>query len=521
MNRKKIFPSWFYYLIPILLVAGAIILLAWLALRTTLQIEKARQQTIFDATFNLASERVDRLDKFMIAQDNAGAEDIKIENLQSIGSKWLENAARQTPTVRAILVIDSGHSDHDILSYISRAPGQEDEIFRKILLQRMIPLMNQSENTSELRHLHASIDQQSYLISYWQRNYLNRKYLIVLWHDVPRIVHEVFPQIYNELDKTNSRMNIIDEEGRIVFGPPIQVGEFTVGRPFPTTLYNWRLQIAFTKAEDLQKKVVRQHQIELAMVGTTSLIALAAILFGVVALLKDRKLAQLKSEFVANISHELKTPLSLIRMFGEMLLTGRAAEEKKKHYLEIITSESERLTDLIDNILDFAKIDQGKVKYDFLSTNLNLVFDKLKTSSLARAEREGIHLEWNIDLDLPSIECDKRAIELAISNLIDNAFKYGGSGKWIEVDARKSTLGLFISVKDHGPGILEKERNTIFDRFVRGNVAIKNRVRGSGIGLSLVKNIVLSHRGKIDIQSPIESGEGCSFTIELPLHRKN
>lgn len=354
----------YFAIVPSIVLS--VLVLGYIALRTTLQIEKARQQTVFDATLTLADERVDRLDKLIIAQDNVVAAHVDLSSLTNIARKWLPTAARETPTVRAILVLDMTHADHDVLAFASRAPGREDDTFRRLLHGRLFPHLNFSGDTDELRHLHQVIDQQSILISYWQRSYFSRRYLIVAWHDVPRLVHDIFPRLYGDIDRGNSRMNVIDEDGRIVFGPPIKGGEFTVGRPFPTTLYNWRLQIALTTADDLEDKVERQRLLELGMVAFAGVVVLVGMTIIVLASIKERHLAALKSDFVANVSHELKTPLALVRMFGEILLADRVpSDEKRRQYLQIIVSESERLTALIENVLDFAKVERGKAAYEF------------------------------------------------------------------------------------------------------------------------------------------------------------
>src|SRR6187431_3346086 len=159
MPRRALRERLFYFaLVPAIVVA--VLVLGGIALRTTLQIEKARQQTVFDATLTLADERVDRLDKLIIAQDNVVAAHVDLASLTNIARKWLPTAARETPTVRAILVLDMTHADHDVLALASRAPGREDDTFRRLLHGRLFPHLNLSGNTEELRHLHQVIDQQ-------------------------------------------------------------------------------------------------------------------------------------------------------------------------------------------------------------------------------------------------------------------------------------------------------------------------------------------------------------------------
>ncbi|MEO5731753.1 MAG: HAMP domain-containing sensor histidine kinase, partial [Byssovorax sp.] len=416
----------YFALVPAIVVA--VLVLGGVALRTTVQIEKSRQQTVFDATLTLADERVDRLDKGIIAQDNVVAAHVDLDQLDSIARRWIPTAARETPTVRAIVVLDMDHEEHDVLAFASRAAapgGAEDDTFRRLFLTRLFPQLNLTGMVDELRHLHSVIDRQSLLISYWQRPHLGRRYLIVAWHDVPRVVHDMLPRLYREIDRGNSRMNVIDEEGSIVFGPPIKVGGFTVGRPFPTTLYNWRLQVGLTSAEELGQKVERQRLLEIGMVLFAALVAIAGVAIVVIAAVKERRLAALESDFVANVSHELKTPLALVRMFGEMLLEGRVpSEDKRKQYLQIIVSESERLTALIENVLDFAKVERGKSAYEFAPGQVEEVVARAVEVFRYRAEREGMEVGLRVEENLPATSIDGRAIELAVINLLDNAFKY-------------------------------------------------------------------------------------------------
>ena len=512
----------YFVLVPAIVLA--VLVLGGVALRTTVQIEKSRQQTVFDATLTLADERVDRLDKGIIGQDNVVAAHVDLDHLDSIARRWIPTAARETPTVRAILVLDMDHEEHDVLAFASRAPlpgGPEDDSFRRLFLTRLFPQLNLVGNVEELRHLHGVIDRQSLLISYWQRPHLGRQYLIVAWHDVPRVVHDMLPRLYRDIDRGNSRMNVIDEEGRIVFGPPIKGGGFTVGRPFPTTLYNWRLQVGLTSAEELGQKVERQRVLEIGMVLFAAIVAITGVAIVVIAAVKERRLAALKSDFVANVSHELKTPLALVRMFGEMLLEGRVpSEDKRKQYLQIIVSESERLTALIENVLDFAKVERGKAAYEFASGQVEEVVARAVDVFRYRAEREGMDVRLRIEEGLPPASIDDRAVELAVINLLDNAFKYAKEGGRIDVDVTRAARLVRVRVSDRGPGIDPEDRARIFERFVRGRTSAETRVRGSGIGLSLVKHIAESHGGSIAVMSPItDDARGCAFELSIPVDR--
>jgi len=501
----------YFVLVPA--IGIAVLLLGAAALRTTLQIEKASQQTVFDATWSLAKERVDRLDKMIIAQDNAVDEAVQVDDLSSIARRW---SVRETPTIRAVMVLDLGDDEREVRAFVSRRPGPEDDAFRRLLIHRLLPLMAlDTVPYEQLRHLHQAIDDRSYLISYWQREHRGRRYLVVAWHYVQKLVLEVMPQLYRELDRS-SRMNVVDQQGRILFGPPIQAGGFTVGLQFPTTLYNWRLQVALTSAEGLEQRAIRQRYVQLGVVGLAMLIAIAGIVIVVRATIQERRLAALKSDFVANVSHELKTPLASVRMFGEMLLTRRVpSEDKREEYLQIIVGESERLSALIDNVLDFAKVERGKAAYEFAEQDVAEVAGRAVEVLRYRAERQGIEIKAKLKRVMAVI--DARAIELLLINLIDNALKYARGTGTIEVSvSRLDDGGVRLEVVDEGPGIDPEDQARIFDRFVRGQVAQDTRVRGSGIGLALVKHIAESHGGTATVDSPVADGRGTRFVIELP-----
>jgi two-component system phosphate regulon sensor histidine kinase PhoR len=506
----------YFALVPAIVIA--VLVLGALSLRTTLRIEQARRQTVFDATLTLADERVDSLDKLIIAQDNVVAAHADPAGLPLLSRRWLPTAARETPSVRAILVLDMDHDEHDILAFVSRRPGPEDDTFRRSLVTRLFPQLNLAGQVDELRHLHHVVEGQSLLISYWQRTHEGRQYMIVAWHNMPTLVHDVMPRLYRDIDRGASRMNVVDEEGRIVFGPPIKGGEFTVGRPFPTTLYNWRLQMALASAEQLGPSVEQQRALEAGIVGFAALVAIAGVVIVVMASVKERRLAVLKSDFVANVSHELKTPLSLVRMFGEMLLSDRiASDEKRRQYLGIIVAESERLTALIENVLDFAKVERGKAAYDFAPGQLGEVVSRAVEVYRYRAEREEMEVTLAVSAELPPASIDARAVELAVINLLDNALKYAKAGRRVDVTVASAGRWVEVRVSDRGPGIDPDEQGRIFERFVRGRRAGETRARGSGIGLALVKHIAESHGGRVEVQSPVTpDGRGSTFVIAIP-----
>jgi two-component system phosphate regulon sensor histidine kinase PhoR len=362
--------------------------------------------------------------------------------------------------------------------------------------------------------LHKSYRGQSYLVSHWETEHKGRLYLMVVWHDVPRIVHDVFPELYS--DAQQSRVNVVDSDGRIVFGPPLSRGGLTLGRQFETTLYKWTLNVTMNSAAELAAAVARRRLLEMVLVALSGMVVIAGIIVILVAAERERKLSNLKSDFVANVSHELKTPLALVRMFGELLQSGRAdSEAKRTQYLQIIVSESDRLASLIDNVLDFAKVERGQAAYDFSQGSLPDVVARAVEACRVRAERENIVLELDTAPGLPPVWLDERAIEIAIINLVDNALKYAADAPSVAITLTRAGNLLEVRVSDQGPGIALEDRKRIFERFVRGKTAAGKQVRGSGIGLALVKHIAEAHGGTVRIEDNQPKGATFVFTLSL------
>jgi len=502
-------------------VVLAVIVLSSIMFRSSFQMEELRDRSVAEATLSLANEKADRLEKRIIEQDNAVAELLLNEPDFSFGERWLDSATGQTPTVRAVLLIDLEEPSREVRAYASRAPGPDDDLFRRVFFQKLwAEIKVGGEQPEQLRHLHMSVGDQTYLLSHWERGAPGRRELVVAWHDVPRIVHDIFPRLYPAEADQPSRVNVVDAEGRIIFGPPLSRGSLTLGKQFASTLYKWRVNVSMVAAEELAQAVERRRIIEMALVALSSLVVIFGLLVIMIAAAREQRLARLKSEFVANVSHELKTPLSLVRMFSEMLLSGRAPVNKQQQYLEIIVNESDRLSALIDNVLDFARLERSVGAYEFKSADLRETVDRAVEVCQPRAERQSIPLVTQSVLKTAIGErIDERAVEIALINLIDNALKYAPQSEEIRVTLLRDAGYYKIGVLDRGPGITKDQRKKIFDRFVRGttssNVSSPERVRGSGIGLSLVAQIAQAHGGKAWVEDGPQGGAQFYMTLSV------
>jgi signal transduction histidine kinase len=268
-----------------------------------------------------------------------------------------------------------------------------------------------------------------------------------------------------------------------------------------------------TTIADIGMKFLRFHY--------TVLAALCLVMVGGIWLTyrnvsREMNLARLKSDFVANVSHELRTPLALIRLYAETLELGRlTAKEKYQEYFRIIREESERLTALINNILDFSRIEAGRKEYEFKETNLADLVRSTLDSYRFQIEQNGFAFEENISSDVPPVIVDREAIARSLLNLVNNALKYSKDQKYIGVSLYRANSRVNLEVRDHGIGIAPNEQEKIFEKFYRCGDPLVHNIKGSGLGLSLVRHIARAHGGDVLVESTPEKGS--KFTIALPL----
>jgi signal transduction histidine kinase len=257
-----------------------------------------------------------------------------------------------------------------------------------------------------------------------------------------------------------------------------------------------------------------------ARISFLTLAALSLVLAGGIALTyrnvtKEMALARLKSDFVSNVSHELRTPLSLIRLYAETLEMGRlTSPDKHQEYYRIIRKESERLTALINNILDFSRIEAGRKEYDFRETDMSELVHNTLDSYRYQLEQSGFQFEEKID-EVPPMRVDREAMARSLLNLVNNALKYSQDRKYIGVNLYRDNGSVKLEVVDQGIGIPHQEQQKIFEKFYRVGDPLVHNTKGSGLGLSLVRHIVQAHGGEVAVDSA--PGQGSKFTIVLPV----
>jgi two-component system phosphate regulon sensor histidine kinase PhoR len=393
-------------------------------------------------------------------------------------------------------------------------PGIE---FRDKFLARIVPQLPLAKQPVGKRgHVYRTWDGRPYLFSFMKRTAGERTFYVVIEDDLIHLVNNVFPQFFSVSSSSKRIYQVRDEKGLLRYGAPFgdTAGEPVQETRFVSTVDGWVLRV--TQKDMTEPGLDRRQLVDSLLIGVAVTVILAALTFLGVTIRRERRLNELKSEFISNVSHELKTPLSIISMFGEMLAEGRTKSSEQAHeYAEIIWRESVRLGRLIDNVLDFAKIERGMGGYEFAETDLGEALDRAIELSARRIAAADMTLELDIPPELPVIQLDANAFTLAVLNLVDNAIKYAAAGKRIAVAVRSDGDRVELSVRDWGPGIDPEEHDRIFERFYRARAIRLAPIRGSGIGLALVQHIARAHKGDASVTSV--PGDGATFILSLPI----
>ncbi|SMO59306.1 sensor histidine kinase [Gracilimonas mengyeensis] len=278
----------------------------------------------------------------------------------------------------------------------------------------------------------------------------------------------------------------------------------------------WSFRMAF-----LQSPVANAYNAtlfkNLAVLGVAVLFLLGALIFMFITAQRERNLAQRQASFLANVTHELKTPLAVMQAAGENISDGRVTEPKRlKQYGEHIYNESIRLRGMIEKLLDVARVDSGQAMLKAAPYRLNELLESYLEENLSYIEGKGFTVRKKIKEEKAFTMIDRDSFETIISNLTENAIKYSSDVKFIEYQISSDDGHVYLSVTDHGIGIPKKAQKNIFNKFYRveDSDTLSTKVKGHGLGLSIVKNMVNLNGGSINVKSTV--GRGTTFIVRFP-----
>ena len=417
--------------------------------------------------------------------------------------------------------------ENNITELMNRKNELHEQIrFIELGLQNISPEISDNPNTetsSELQPQHVSLRENNSIL---QMGCLRlpdtflKSGLTALCYQIEEdyILSHLLPEVLTTVELgSDVLIGILDEKGNLLYlQDNLQLSNYLVAENFSKLFVTWKVAMfdrSGSTIEELTSKEKRQYYV---LFAGFIVVMVAGVIFTVRAVIHESEASRIKSDFVSNVSHEFKTPLALIRMFGETLESGIVTDkEKKQEFYSIIRKESERLTHLINNVLDFSKVDAGIKEYNFAEKDLVKIIRNSLEAYKFHIRDLGFDIESRLPSELILPKIDEDAISQAFLNLLSNAVKYSKERKNILVQVQEDSNSALISVTDQGIGISKKEIKKIFDKFYRVPGKENNSSGGSGLGLTLAKHIVKAHGGEIKVES--EEGKGSTFTIEIPL----
>jgi signal transduction histidine kinase len=334
---------------------------------------------------------------------------------------------------------------------------------------------------------------------------------------LPTAVGRSLPKFFEPDSWHGIVLGVRDGRGRTVLGAGAELDDqLAVQSRFSFVFSDWVLAVGSRRSGPIAAaKSGFALNVTLAVLLALSLLGGVALALRTAS--REMRLSEMKSEFVSNVSHELRTPIASVRVFGELLRLGRVRDPARvREYGEYIERQSRRLTGLIDNVLDFARIESGGKRYRPEPTDLLALVSDTVRSMKPATSHDGLTLEFEADVaKLPRrVELDPHAITQALVNLIDNAVKHSPAPSEITVGLDGDSRETRIWVRDRGTGIPRHELRRIFERFHRVSTGLVHDTKGSGLGLAIVDHVVRAHGGRVDVDS--EPGRGSTFTIRLP-----
>lgn len=497
-------------------IASGIILFSTIAMGVLMVRYVAEKETVLEASLmqsnaRLGYQTLERMEQRILEQDRLLYNYLAAATIGDVVTQLNANAATRAPLVKEIYLVDM----QSAILYPTEGLGNWARFYKRKVLPEIqlerIPLLS-------VHHLHTAIDFRYYLFSFLKFRVpdSDKEYMLVMEFDLKNL-DLFFAPYLQDLAKT-CHVCVRDYENNVIYGIPFQVSrKYFAEQRFPATFYKWLLQLAPRNAGDIQREAENRQRLNLVLLASNLALILSAWILVFLGRREEIRLTRVKEEFIRNVSHELKTPLALIKMFSEILVMGRGRDEgTRQEYLAIIFAEAERMTFLINNVLDFSNLEQGLQKFCFESLQLGEVVKRHLDAFDYRMKKEKVELLLEEDLALPTIRGDRNAIALILLNLLDNAIKYGGEkAKRIHIRIFAGDGHVCLRVQDNGIGMLPEEIPHVFEKFYRSDIIAVRKVRGSGIGLSLVKYLVDAHQGHIEVEST--PGEGTSFTIHFPL----
>ena len=466
---------------------------------------------------DIVSSWASKIDEFH--DDLYNLDDVKI-------SSTIDSFYSQFPSLYLIFVADSVNSEIKLI-----VEKREDEDFLnkfgelkksvKNILSENQPIVNRllsykKAGYRKLEPIKSDTTNDFSILLFIEETPEGLKRITGMMIDPKEFTYRILSPKLQEVARQEFLISVFNREENYQFNSSrdFKVGEVQQSKAlwiFP----NYQIGISLV-GQTIEDLVQQRALTNILLIGLLTVVLILGVWIVYRNIKKEVELAQIKSDFVSNVSHELRTPLSLISMFSETLEMDRVkTDEKKKEYYSIISQEANRLSKIVNSILNFSKMEAGKRQYNFVDSYLNDVAENVYHSYKFHLEQKGFTFNIVKDETIPIIKIDEEAVSEAIVNLVDNAVKYSDKEKTIIIRTGQENNYAFVEVEDKGIGIPDKDQKKIFEKFFRVSSGNVYSVKGSGIGLSIVQHIVDAHKGKIELSS--EVNKGSKFRLLFPL----
>jgi len=350
---------------------------------------------------------------------------------------------------------------------------------------------------------------------------------LVVWHHSadrmtalvggsPHLAEDWIGALESLLEEQSVTVAFSDMSGNTLTAPVDAESQLLITRTVTDTRLPWTLHVASADPAADFTQLGERRRLMLLGLATLALFVMVGLYAVMRGVSRELEAARLQSDFVAAVSHEFRTPLTSLRQLAELLSSGRVgSDERRAKYYGIMERESGRLHRLVEGLLDFGRMEAGAVEFrQERLTPSDLVRDVVSDFE-AEVGESGYHVELTEDETTPSVRVDREALGRAVWNLLDNAVKYSPEATTVRVGVSRDAEGVAIAVSDEGVGIPAAERDSVFEKFVRGTSSDGRGTKGTGIGLAMVRHIVEAHGGEVRVES--EVGQGSTFTILLPV----
>ncbi len=333
--------------------------------------------------------------------------------------------------------------------------------------------------------------------------------------------YKILPELLSPLRQRGDIVCAVqDQQGNLLLGEAsLSTKEPAMRRQFEGNVPPWTVNLYQQNPELLEVLFEGKRSVYLWAI----ILVVGALVFGTVITIRlfarEWELEKLQADFVSSVSHEFRSPLTAISQVIDMLERGRLlSKDRRQRYYEAIKEETQRLARMVENTLNVSKMEEGRKEYEFETLDIRAIIREAVEHFQHQKARNNIRLFASIPKTLPTVRADRTSLLEALLNLLDNAVKYSGDSKRIDLSVAVNGQQVAISVRDYGIGISEKELNNIFEKFYRTEEAKNRRIQGTGLGLVLVRETMNAHHGVVVVES--EPGKGSTFTLTLPLHTK-